>query len=88
MVETARGSGAQVVLIAVPTLGLGLRPHPVYADLATELDLVLENRVVTDVLSDSTLKSDEIHPNAAGYAQIAERLQALLRERGALSEAL
>jgi lysophospholipase L1-like esterase len=72
------------VLIAVPTLGLGLRPHPVYAELAQEMNLVLEDRLMTEVLSDRTLKSDEVHPNAAGYARIAERLHALLRERGAL----
>ena len=86
MVETIRGSGAQVVLIAVPTLGLGLRPHPAYAGLAEDLGLVLENRVITDVLSDPALKSDGVHPSAAGYAIIAERLHGLLRERGALVE--
>jgi hypothetical protein len=84
MVETARAGGARVVLIAVPTLGLGLRPHPVYAELAQEMNLVLEDRLMTEVLSDRALKSDEVHPNAAGYARIAERLHALLRERGAL----
>jgi lysophospholipase L1-like esterase len=84
MVETARAEGARVVLIAVPTLGFGLRPHPVYAELAQEMNLVLEDRLMTEVLSDRALKSDEVHPNAAGYARIAERLHALLRERGAL----
>ena len=84
MVEAARAAGAEVVLLAVPTLGLGLRPHPAYAALAKELDLVIEQRVLTDVLSDPTLKAGGVHPNAAGYAVIADRLDALLRERGAL----
>ncbi len=84
MVETSRGAGAEVVLLAVPTLGLGPRPHSVYAELAKELDLVIENHVLTKVLSDPELKADAVHPNAAGYALIAERLGALLRDRGAL----
>jgi acyl-CoA thioesterase-1 len=84
MIDAARAAGAEVVLLAVPTLGLGLRPHPTYGDLAEEMNLVLENRLLTDVLSDPDLKSDGVHPNAAGYRVIAERLDALLRERGAL----
>jgi len=84
MVETARAAGARVVLLAVPTLGLGLNPHPTYSELARELDLVIEPRVITDVLSDVSLKADGGHPNAVGYAFIAERLAALLRARGAL----
>lgn len=84
MVETARAAGARVVLLAVPTLGLGLRPHPTYAELARDLDLVIEPSVITDVLSDVSLKADGVHPNAVGYAVIAERLAALLQARGAL----
>ncbi len=84
MVDTAHAAGAEVVLLAVPTLGLGLRPHPVYADLADELGLAIENDVLTEVLSDPDLKADGVHPNAAGYAVIAARLDALLRAQGAL----
>jgi acyl-CoA thioesterase-1 len=84
MVHTARAAGAEVVLLAVPTLGLGLRPHPIYSDLADELDLVVENDVLTEVLSDPDLKADGVHPNAAGYAVIAERLDGLLRRLGGL----
>ena len=36
------------------------------------------------VVSDQSLKSDTIHPNAAGYAQIAQAVEQLLRDAGAL----
>lgn len=84
MIEAARASGADVMLLAVPTLGLGLRPHPAYADLAKEHGIVIEQRALTDVLFDPALKADGVHPNGAGYGLLAERLDRLLRERGAL----
>ncbi|HEV7667460.1 MAG TPA: GDSL-type esterase/lipase family protein [Thermoanaerobaculia bacterium] len=47
---------------------------------------VLED-ALPDILSDRTLKSDEIHPNAAGYAKlaeaVAEELAPILKRRGA-----
>ena len=36
------------------------------------------------ILGDRALKSDPIHPNAAGYRVLAQRIQALLGDAGAL----
>jgi lysophospholipase L1-like esterase len=55
-----------------------------YAELADESAPVYEAEVLNDVLRDPALKSDPIHPNAAGYRRIAERIAALMKERGAL----
>jgi lysophospholipase L1-like esterase len=55
-----------------------------YADLAAELQLPIENEIIADVESDTALKSDPIHPNAKGYRLIAEEIHQLLRDSGAI----
>ena len=40
--------------------------------------------MIGEILRNSELKSDPIHPNARGYRLIAERLAALLKDAGAL----
>ena len=84
MVQLAIGSGTAVVLLGVPRAGLLLRSADFYGALAGELQVPLEGEVLPAVLGDKRLKSDPIHPNAAGYRRIAEALQALLRDAGAL----
>lgn len=85
MVAQARSYGAQVLLLGVPEPKLlGLKAEPGYAELATRLKVPLENLIIAEVLSDSDLKSDPIHPNAEGYRKIAETIAARLRKDGAI----
>ena len=72
------------VRIAVPSLGITLSPDPLYREIATEMGLPLEENALTAILSDSTLLSDPIHPNAAGYRQLAESIASLLKKSGAV----
>ncbi len=72
MVSLVKGSGIDVVLISVPQLGLLLSPAPLYAEVATEFGVPLAEETVTDILSEPSLKSDRIHPNAQGYGMMAE----------------
>jgi acyl-CoA thioesterase-1 len=61
-----------------------LGTHPLYRELADELEVPLEDDALAEILGDPALKSDAIHPNAAGYAQLAAALHELLRRSGAL----
>ena len=84
LVQTIRASGAEVVLIGVPEPKLFGGAPDFYARVAKDMKLPLEDDAFNDVLKDARLKSDPIHANAAGYHQVAERLDEFLKETGAL----
>jgi lysophospholipase L1-like esterase len=84
MVKLAQGRGIDVVLIAVPKWGLGLSPAPFYREIGAECGIPVEEKVLKKVLERRDLKSDEIHPNAAGYRKIAEAVAALLARNGGI----
>lgn len=91
IVDTARASGARVALVAVPRLSLlrasvgALADSPVYAEIAGELGVILIPDILSDVLSEDSLRADEIHPNAAGYRQLAAGITEALAARGLLA---
>jgi lysophospholipase L1-like esterase len=84
MIQMVRAANVPVVLVAVPKPALFSGSDPVYRELATEFKLPLENGIVNEVLRDGELKSDPIHPNAAGYRKIAQALAELLEKSGAI----
>ena len=84
MIELARRRGIDVLLIGTPEPGVFPSPPAFYAAAAKDLHVPYEGDVITEVLKDARLKSDPIHPNAAGYHVIAERVAAALKKNGAL----
>ena len=84
MVKLARSRGVDVVLIGVPEPGLAPAPPAFFAAIAREFDLPYEDAAMAEVLKESSLKADPIHPNARGYRVIAERLAERLRHSGAI----
>ena len=84
MVKLARDRGIAVVLIATPKPGLMPSAPEFYAGIAKESGIPLEDGVLKKVLTDNALKSDLIHPNAKGYARIAEAVAQLLKNAGAV----
>ncbi|WP_287695061.1 GDSL-type esterase/lipase family protein [Accumulibacter sp.] len=92
IVRASRQADAEVVLVAVPRLSLlgavsGQLPDAkLYAELASEEKLPLLPGVVASILSDPKLKADPIHPNAAGYRQMASEIATQLRHTGLLGK--
>jgi len=84
MVRLAKARGTQVVLIGVPKPGLLPSVASFYEDIARELKLPYEDTALRKILTDNALKSDLVHPNAAGYARLAEAVAALLKKAGAV----
>jgi lysophospholipase L1-like esterase len=84
MIRLARQRGTAVALIAVPGFSLSVSPEPMYKDIAKEFKIPLEEKTLSDILADNSLKSDYIHPNAAGYRRLAEVVATLLKKSGAI----
>jgi lysophospholipase L1-like esterase len=86
MIRLAQAQGVAVVMLAVPSPDFSLSPPPLYAAVAKECGIPLEGRALAKILGKSALKSDHIHPNAAGYRQLAEAVAVLLKQCGAVHE--
>jgi lysophospholipase L1-like esterase len=84
MIRLARERGIAVVLLAVPSPDFSLSPPPLYAEVAKEFGIPCEQNALARIIGTGSLKSDHIHPNAAGYRQLAEAVAKLLKNTGAL----
>jgi lysophospholipase L1-like esterase len=84
MIQTAKDRGVDVILIGVPKPGLFPSSADFYGDIAKEFNIPYEEKALTDILSDGSLKSDPIHPNADGYNELARAIADLLRGAKAL----
>ncbi len=91
MIHLAKARGVVVLLMAIPQPSLGaaafgnLSDHPVYEEVAEEEHIGLIKDVFTEVLSNNTTKSDQIHPNAKGYALAKDQLIAEMRRLGLIN---
>ncbi len=84
MVKLAQARNISVVLIATPKPGLFPSPPDFYADIAKEFGIPVDIKILQEILTDNSKKSDLVHPNAAGYKMIAGRVADLLRNAGAI----
>jgi len=84
MIRLAQSRGIDVVLIGTPDLGFTLSTAAFYAEIAKEFRIPYEGEVLSKILRDSSLKADQVHPNAQGYRLMAERVFALLKKSGAV----
>ncbi len=85
MIRRIRASGSAVILLGVPEPKLlRLKAAPEYAAIADALEVPADLEVIPATLGERGLKSDAIHPNAAGYRRIAEAVARLLHDSGAI----
>ena len=90
IIREAAASGAAVARESVPRLSLlrasigALSDSGIYSELAEEEGVVLVPDIFSQVLSDSALRADEIHPNAQGYKVLAQGIHAELVDQGLL----
>lgn len=90
IIDKIKAKNIPLVLIAEPYFStsalLGVaNDNPIYAEIAEEKDVLLfgkDNGGWSDILSDKSLKSDQIHANSAGYAKFADNLYQFLNEKG------
>lgn len=87
IVQQIKAAGMPAVLVAVPYFTTGalfgrLSEHPMYEELAAELNVPLLKGAWAEVLGDKKLKSDQIHANAQGYRVFAEKMWAFLKQQG------
>jgi lysophospholipase L1-like esterase len=70
-----------VVLIGLPKKSLFLNTHPMYKDLATELELVFDGAMLAELQATASLKSNVVHFNKMGYQKMSESIYTVLQER-------
>lgn len=84
MLALIREGGAAALLVSVPAIGLSLTPPPFYDQVAGEAEIPCERKALSRIIAKPSLKSDIVHPNAAGYRELAEALADLLHRSKAL----
>lgn len=84
MVKLARDKNIAVMMIATPKPGFFVAPPKFYAEIAKEFSLPVDDEILKKILTDNSLKSDLVHPNAKGYRALAEAVAAVLKKAGAL----
>ncbi|HXG59300.1 MAG TPA: arylesterase [Thermoanaerobaculia bacterium] len=74
IVRRIQQSGAMVILLGFRFPSLGPSYETMYERIADEEGCLLVEDLLDGIMGDPSLKSDEIHPNARGYAMMAERV--------------
>ena len=88
MLDLVKASGAKAVLLATPKPSIAgavfnnLSPADFYAEVAKDKKVPLIEDALPGVLSDTALKSDQLHPNAAGHALLSEKITQALKKIG------
>ena len=86
-IRQLKAADIEVVLIAEPYFSASAlfgraSDNPIYKQIADSENVPLYSKRWSEVISNDSLKSDQIHPNAAGYRYFAEGLYEYLQDEG------
>ncbi len=84
IIQIIKASGAQVLLVGVPTVNINLAVPDLYNEISAELNVPVDNNILPVLLGEPQYKSDYIHLNGAGYKIFAQDVADFLKARGAL----
>ncbi len=84
MIALVQASGAQIVLLGVPSFNVLLNVPDLYEELANEYHIPVDMTTLRMIEADPELKSDQVHFNAQGYQLLAQHIKQLLQDSGAL----
>ena len=88
ILSLSKAQGISTVLVAIPEFNVllaavgNLSDHTMYETIAEETATPLITEVFSDVLSDKSLKADEVHPNAQGYMEVGNKMREKLKQLG------
>lgn len=80
ILDLTKARGARAVLLATPKPSIAgavfnnLSAADFYREVAKEHKVPLIEDAMADVLSDTNLKGDQLHPNAAGHALLSKKI--------------
>jgi acyl-CoA thioesterase-1 len=78
MIELAQTNNIPIILIGVPKKNIFTSVAPFYDELADEYNLIYDGEIISELIKDSSMKSDSVHFNQQGYQKLAERVYELI----------
>ncbi len=74
MVERSQGKGAMVALVDI-SAGMFMKEYRIaFYNIAKEKETIFIPSVLSGIITNPSMKSDFLHPNAAGYKLFAQRI--------------
>ena len=78
MLSKIKPTGAKIVILGVKFLVFNKKYETDWQSLAKKYDAIYVPDILEGVITDQSLKFDDLHPNAKGYQKIAEKLTPII----------
>jgi lysophospholipase L1-like esterase len=78
MIDSIQARGAMVALVDISAGMLFAEYHSLLSRVAREKNAILIPKALAGIITNPSLKSDFVHPNAKGYLILAQRILAVI----------